>query len=82
MIAETLSFGEFGTHKPVIDKTGLSGNYDFVIEFAREFGPGDTDLDGAPFPEALKNQLGLKLVPQAGAVDTLVVDHIEQPSPN
>lgn len=82
LIAETFSSEEFAMHKPVIDKTGLSGKYDFVIEFARDFGPGDTDPNGAPFSEALKDQLGLRLVPQVGAIGMFLVDHIEQPSPN
>jgi len=40
------------------------------------------DSFGAAFCEALKEQLGLKLEPQKGPVLVLVIDHVEQPSPN
>lgn len=33
-IADILSLGTFRTYKPVVDQTGLAGNYDFAIEFA------------------------------------------------
>ena len=39
-------------------------------------------MTGPTFLEALKEQLGLKLVPQTGPVDVLVLDHVEEPSPN
>jgi uncharacterized protein (TIGR03435 family) len=77
--------------RPVLDQTGLSGTFDLRIEFAPQRVPL---LNGAPFPnftpneegptflEALQEQLGLKLESQTGPVDVLVIDHIEQPSPN
>ena len=70
--------------KPVIDQTGM-GNVDFTIEYSPEgianpnFKP---DATGPSFPEALKDQLGLKLVPMKAPVETLVLDHVEEPSPN
>ena len=79
----------FGVDRPVIDKTGISGTVDFVMEFTPTFNgplpPGSTfqpDPDGPTFMGALKQQLGLKLESQTGPVDTLVIDHIEQPSEN
>lgn len=77
-IADILSLGTFRTFKPVIDETGLAGNYDFVIEFSRD----PNNPNGQTFPDALKDQLGLKLVAQTGPVEAIVVDHIEQPSEN
>jgi uncharacterized protein (TIGR03435 family) len=69
--------------RPVIDKTGLEGNYDFSLEWT----PEDTSEvnnqeSGGTFQEALKEQLGLKLQPEKGPVEVLVIDHIEPPSPN
>jgi uncharacterized protein (TIGR03435 family) len=69
--------------RPVIDKTGLAGGFDFWMEWT----PEDTSEvnnseTGGTFFEALKNQLGLKLVPQDGPVEVLVIDHVEQPTPN
>jgi len=71
--------------RPVLDQTGLTGKYDFVIEFTPQrpnVGNSQLDPSGPTFLEALKNQLGLKLVPQIGSLDIPVIDHVEEPSPN
>lgn len=75
---------------PVLDKTGLTGNYDFKLEFSRDFDtpmlPGESlplTNDSEPtIVDALKDQLGLKLVPIKIPFDEIVIDHIEKPSPN
>jgi uncharacterized protein (TIGR03435 family) len=77
--------------RPVIDKTGLSGRYDFDLEFT----PDDSQFDGAfakmPGYEdrvkpslfaAVQEQLGLKLEATRGPVDVLVIDRVERPSDN
>ena len=77
--------------RTVLDKTGLTGNYDFTLQWT----PDDlqraasTATDYVP-PEsawpslftALQEQLGLKLEPQKGSVQALVIDHAEKPSGN
>jgi uncharacterized protein (TIGR03435 family) len=70
--------------RPVVDATGLTGNVDFVIEYARERPPDApaSDVDGPTFREALAKQAGLKLVPQKSELETIVIDHIERPSAN
>ena len=86
--ASLMTAGTTGVDRPVEDKTGLIGKFDFVIEFSPHIsGPPPAgsippDPNGPTFLEALKEQLGLKLVPQTGPVDVLVVDHIEEPTPN
>jgi uncharacterized protein (TIGR03435 family) len=82
MIANTFSLGAFGTTKPVVDRTGLTGNYDFVIEFSHGLIGFQADPNGPTFLEALKDQLGLKLDSSTGQVDNIVSDHIEEPSEN
>ena len=74
--------------RPVLDATQLSGTYDFTLEWTPE-GPvslngakAQLDETGPSFIEALKEQLGLRLVAGAGSVDVLVVDHVEEPSAN
>jgi uncharacterized protein (TIGR03435 family) len=71
--------------RPLQNRTGLTGTFDFTIEFwlplpntpeAREPNQGPTCV------EALREQLGLKVEPSTGTVDFLVIDHIEEPSPN
>jgi bla regulator protein blaR1 len=71
-------------HRPALDQTGLSGRFDFDIEFTPQQHTADAQPDafGPTFTEALKNQLGLKLVKQTGSVNVFVIDHIEMPSPN
>jgi uncharacterized protein (TIGR03435 family) len=80
----------------VVDKTGLSGNYDFQLTYTPEgrFSPFGLpngapplgaeapagDPNGASLFTALQEQLGLKLDSQKGPVDVLVIDSIEQPT--
>ena len=75
-----------GLDRSVLDQTGLSGNFDFTIEINRNdamsSGATQPDDSGSTFTEALRDQLGLKLVPQKGPVNVLVIDHVEQPSEN
>lgn len=70
------------TGRPVADKTGLTGKYDFTLEFTPA-ARADTDQSGRPSVfTALEEQLGLKLVPAKEPVDVLVVDSIERPAAN
>jgi uncharacterized protein (TIGR03435 family) len=83
--------------RTIIDRTGLTGNYDFTLEYAPEEGgpqePGAGAALGAALPAspsdsapsiftALKEQLGLKLESTKGPVDVIVIDHIEKPAEN
>jgi uncharacterized protein (TIGR03435 family) len=75
--------------RPMVDRTGLTGRYDFTIEFAPEPNAGPAaasdaaaDLPGPTFMQALKEQLGLKLESVKADFPLLVVDHIERPSGN
>jgi uncharacterized protein (TIGR03435 family) len=74
----------------VLDKTELTGNYDFELTYAPEaLGGGPPPLlNGGPVPvdpnapnlfTALQEQLGLKLDSQRGPVDVVVIDSVEQP---
>jgi len=75
-----------GLDRPVIDRTGLKGTFDFSVAWSMLPDPiqqsSSQDDAGPSFQEALKEQLGLKLEPQTGPVDVIVVDHVEQPSEN
>ena len=61
----------------VIDKTGLSGLYEFTLEYA--FRP---DPDRPSVFTALQEQLGLKLEPAQAPLPVLVIDSIERPTPD
>ena len=66
--------------RPVVDKTGLTGKYDFKLEYAPA-ARAATDESGKPSVfTALEEQLGLKLVPSKEPIDVLVIDAIEPPT--
>jgi len=81
-LAETLT-SQFG--RPVIDKTGLTGNYDFVLKYK---GRWDRDRDAddpdpmPPMDRALQTELGLKVEPAKGPTKVLVIDQIDKLSEN
>jgi uncharacterized protein (TIGR03435 family) len=71
--------------RPVVDKTGLTGAYNFSLEFAYEQGASaaaaeDSGPSRPTIFTALQEQLGLKLEPARGPVSMMVVDHIERPA--
>jgi bla regulator protein blaR1 len=75
--------------KPVVDQTGLKGRYDFTLElpagtlsFSATPPNPDAAPNGTPFLDALRGQLGLKLVSSKGPIRELVIDHVEKPSAN
>lgn len=69
-------------HRPVADRTGLTGNYDVEVHWeARPF-PNAGDQTGPSLSTALQEQVGLKLENARGLVPLLVIDRIAQPTPN
>lgn len=64
--------------RPVVDKTELKGNFDFKMTFAPDLG----DSEGPSIFTALEEQMGLKLDPQRGPVEVLVIDGVGHPSAN
>lgn len=82
-IAEALGLG---LPLLVVDKTGLAGRYDAVLDFGSEGLPAageSSDEIGLPQTiVAVEKELGLKLVKQRALVNTLVIDHIEKLSDN
>jgi uncharacterized protein (TIGR03435 family) len=87
-LADSLS-GWSNRGRPVIDQTGLSGTFDFVMEFTPDL-PGPQppganplpDTSGPTLEQALRDQLGIKLESVKGTMDVLVLDHVERPSEN
>ena len=74
------------THRTVLDKTGLDGSYDFKLEYASNLrkGPGDgnspNELGESVF--AAVRKLGLKLEPEKGPSEYLIIEHVKKPSAN
>jgi len=70
--------------RPAQDKTGLTGKYDVTLVQPEPPGAGTPQAQATPplSPGERADQLGLKLVPSQGQVETLIIDHVEQPSEN
>ena len=86
-IAEALRIPPTGIDRPIRNRTGLSGTFDLSLEWSAVSDTVQAPItaqDDAPprFLEALKTQLGLTLRSTRGAVDILVVDHVERPTDN
>jgi len=94
LAARYASMDDFATllqralEQPVADQTGLTGRYDFDLEFTPDetlYGGAFKDAEDASKPgliAALQSQLGLKLNSTKGPVSALVIDHAERPTEN
>jgi uncharacterized protein (TIGR03435 family) len=70
-------------HRPVLDRTGLVGSYDFQCEFVLPEASGPADGMLPDVFHALQDALGLRLEPTKATIEFLVIDHIEKvPRPN
>ncbi|HEY1500750.1 MAG TPA: TIGR03435 family protein [Acidobacteriaceae bacterium] len=87
-LASLLSGQSETESRVVLDKTELTGAYDFTLHWAPErlsaaaAGSSDPGPDYPPLLTALQEQLGLKLDPQKAPVESVVIDHVELPTPN
>jgi uncharacterized protein (TIGR03435 family) len=79
--------------RPVVDRTGLAGRWDFVLKWTPDESqfanmgvkaqpPSDAADAPPPLLTAIREQLGLKLSSEKTAVDVIVIDHVDHPSPN
>jgi len=66
--------------RPVINRTGLSGLFDWELKWTPE--PDLAGFDGPALSTAFEQQLGLKLEAGRGPVEVLVIDSAERPTPN
>ncbi len=99
MRARNSTMGEFAARlqavvldRPVVDRTGLEGRWEFVLKWM----PDDSQFGGQlqlpaptgnaealpPLFTAIIEQLGLKLDAERTAVSVMVIDHVDHPSPN
>lgn len=66
--------------RTVLDKTGLTGKFDYTVSYAPDGAPPDDDRPS--LFTALEQQLGLRLESAKGPVEFLVIDHAEKPDTN
>jgi uncharacterized protein (TIGR03435 family) len=87
--SELRGFGSLGqladflghvAERPVIDRTGIAGNFDLRLYCAIDGFPG-FDTSPSVF-DAIQSQMGLKLEAATSPVDVTVVDHVESPTRN
>jgi len=89
-VADLIRELAFVLDRPVLDKTGFTGEFDLDLSFTPDetlqgmpagYG-GPTDPKRPNILAALEEQLGLKLTPAKGPVEVLVIDHAERPATN
>ena len=75
--------------RPVVDQTGLTGRYDFAMEWTPEphtapipVADSEENVGSTTFLEAMHEQLGLKLKPAKAPIEVPIIDHVESPSEN
>jgi uncharacterized protein (TIGR03435 family) len=96
-LATILASQPESSRHPIINKTGLTGRYDWSLRWTPDTlrGPEDEDknaeqpslisvlLDISPSPvSALHEQLGLRLVSERDQIEAIAIDHVEIPSDN
>jgi uncharacterized protein (TIGR03435 family) len=79
--------------RPVLDRTGLTGTYNFRLTWTQDLNPlappATTDPEGAAAAEsgptiftALQEQLGLRVEARKGPAEAFVIDRVSKPSRN
>lgn len=89
-LAQLLSRPEAFVGRPVLDKTGLTGAYDFTLDWsyysasaAARSGTADSDsTNDVPTIFTALGEIGLRLQPSTESMETIVIDHVEKPSEN
>ena len=71
-----------GVDRPVLDRTALSGSYDYKLTWSPYVGATSNDSEAVSIFTALQEQLGLRLEPQRALIETLVIDNAEKPTEN
>ena len=92
-VVKSMTIREFGDfisqplQMPVVDQTGLTGKYDFVLDFtpylpdAKNMGPDRPDTTSI-LMAAMEGELGITMETRKTQVEVMVVDHVEKPSAN
>jgi uncharacterized protein (TIGR03435 family) len=93
-VAKSITIREFGDfisgplNMPVVDETGLTGRYDFAIDFTPYLPDPAHNMDGTRpdttsiLMAAMEGELGIKMESRKAQVEVMVIDHVEKPSEN
>lgn len=75
-------------HMPIVNQTGLTGRYDFALDFTPYLPESGKNMDGTKpdtmgiVKAAMQDELGLKMDTRKTPVDVMVIDHVGKPSEN
>ena len=79
--ADLLAMPAAKVGRPVVNKTGLSGAYNFTFDWSVYSAGAAAEGEATSVPEAL-GRLGLRLQPSTAAFQTIVVERVERPTAN
>ena len=68
--------------RPVLDRTGLEGNFAFTLEWFPANRPAPPDIDAPTMFTALQQQMGLRLEQGKAPSERLYIDRVEKASEN
>ena len=77
-ISQLVRFAQPFLDRPLIDETGLRGNFEWSIEFRDEL----SNIDRLTMFDAFRRDLGLRIEPRTGPYEVLVIESVEMPTPN
>ena len=83
-ISELVTWVQMRVDRPVVDRTGLTATYAIRLEVPRLLpaDPGALPSGTSDMITAVREQLGLSLVPRTEPTTVLMIDHAEMPTPN
>lgn len=68
--------------RPVVDRSGLKGDFYLDLDISKSLQSMDADGPGAAIISAVEDQFGLNLVSTKGPIEVLAVDRAEKPTEN
>jgi len=84
-VAQLAKMLQYTVGRPVLDKTGLDGRFDVLLDFDTYSSRGQTpppDYDKPSLVTALREQLGLRLEPRKATFPMLAVETVQRPTEN
>ena len=85
-ISDLIFWLQFRADRPIVDHTGLSGEYALTFEIPPvtplQPTPADLPTMSSEIFSAVREQLGMSLVPRREPMRVLAIEHVEMPLPN
>jgi uncharacterized protein (TIGR03435 family) len=81
-MADLATILQFHVDRPIVDRTGIKGRYDFKLQWALDETPISSPDAPPGLFTAIQDQIGLKLERQKAPADALVIDKVQRPEAN